>query len=361
MRISTQVRLTLAFACVLVLTSTAHGCGDDGSSGTPDGSPDGDVDTGTPRPDGSSDTGTTDTGPRPDGGPTGDLPSGDMGIAARHPGDEGIGSDSDVIFYDDFESYSDADGLWDNWNGNAFGILDIETDAAGVHAGAQSLRMTQPQQDEEHSNGVQRLVDPELDVLFLRWYAKLDTTFDIVGSSHNGAGISAHYFMGFMSTPGVPADGTNKFLIEYECWRGDESEPNPGNLNVYIYHPEQRSNYGDHFFPNGDVLPNTSIPNDFGSEFVPRPNVTPELGRWYAYEVMLKANTPGMRDGRIALWLDGELIADFPNLRLRDVDTLTIDRFGLSLHAGSNPVRETYKWYDDVVAARSYIGPIYTP
>src|SRR4029453_13658749 len=103
----------------------------------------------------------------------------------------------------------------------------------------------------------------------------------------------------------------------------------------------------DHFFPNGDVQPNTSIPNNFGDEFEPRPNVIQELGRWYAYEVMLQLNTPGERDGRITCWLDGEVIADFPNLRLRDVDTLKIDRFGLSLHFGTNPSGQTRKWYDN--------------
>ncbi len=115
---------------------------------------------------------------------------------------------------------------------------------------------------------------------------------------------------------------------------------------------------GDHFFTDGLVDPNTSIPNNFGPTFVPRPDITPELGRWYAYEVMLKANTPGARDGRVTLWLDGNVIGDFPNLRLRDVDTLKIDRFNLSLHAGTNPSGPTHKWYDNVLAAKSYIGPM---
>ena len=156
----------------------------------------------------------------------------------------------------------------------------------------------------------------------------------------------------------MPANGTNKFLIEYECWRGQDTDPSPGQLNVYIYHPEQRSNYGDHFFPSGLVLPNTSIPNNFGSTFVSRPDLTPDLDRWYEYEVMVKANTVGQRDGRVTLWLDGKIIGDFTNLRLRDVDSLKIDRFNLSLHAGSNPAGVTHKWYDNVVAAKSYIGPM---
>ena len=73
---------------------------------------------------------------------------------------------------------------------------------------------------------------------------------------------------------------------------------------------------------------------------------------------MVKANTPGQRDGQITFWLDGVLAADFQNLRLRDIDSLKIDRFGLSFHIHSNPGGETKKWYDNVVAATSYIGPL---
>jgi hypothetical protein len=315
-------------------------------------------------PSASQDSGLPGTDARStgDGGlASGELPSGDMGIAARYPGDVDIADDPAVIFADDFESYDGAGGLAARWNAGVYHNAAIETDAAHVFAGTRSLRFTSPQQLGELSNGVSRTVNPELDVLFLRFHSKFDPSFDVVGSSHNGGGISAHYFVDGQATPGVPADGTNKFLVEYEAWRSQESEPNPGSLNAYVYHPEQRSMWGDHFFPSGEVLPNSSVPGDFGPNFVARPNVVPELGRWYAYELMVLANTPGMRDGRIALWLDGELIADFENLRLRDVDTLTIDRFGLSLHIGSNPGAETYKWYDNVVAATSYIGPVYGP
>jgi hypothetical protein len=281
------------------------------------------------------------------------------GLSARYPGDVGIAGDPDVIFADDFESYGQASDLTQKWD-NFFQASQtrIETDPANVKAGQKALEFTLPQQTAELSNGVQKILTTELDLLYLRFYSKFDGSFDVTGSSHNGGGINAHYFNGFTATPGVPANGTNKFLIEYECWRGEAADTSPGLLNVYLYYPEQRSNYGDHFFPDGLVDPNTSIPNNFGPQFVPRPDVTPELGRWYEYEVMLKANTPGARDGRVTLWLDGNVIGDFPNLRLRDVDTLKIDRFNLSLHAGTNPAGVTHKWYDNVVAAKSYIGPM---
>jgi hypothetical protein len=106
------------------------------------------------------------------------------------------------------------------------------------------------------------------------------------------------------------------------------------------------------------VLPFSSTPFDFGPTFVSRPDVIPALGRWYCYELMVKANTPGQRDGRIAFWLDGQLIADFPNLRLRDTTALKIDRFTIDLHVHDNTLALARKWYDNVVAATSYIGPM---
>jgi hypothetical protein len=279
------------------------------------------------------------------------------GIAAQYPGDVGIGGDKRVLFADDFESYADAKDLDARWDARYHRVA-IATGKENVYAGAKSVEMTAPRQATELSTAIAKVLTNKVDVLYLRYYSKFDGTFDITGSSHNGCDISAGYFVNGGATPGIPANGTNKFLIAFENWRGDSTTKTPGEMNVYIYHPAQRSNFGDHFFPDGRVMPNTSLPGDFGAEFVPRPNFTPELGRWYCYEVMLKANTPGARDGRVKCWIDGVVIAEFTNLRLRDVDTLKIDRFGLSLHFGSNGSRETRKWYDNVVAATAYIGPM---
>jgi hypothetical protein len=293
---------------------------------------------------------------------SGALPEGNNGIAAKHPGDVGIASDLNVIFADDFESYVQATDIakrWDNMYQNQY--VAITTTAANVYAGKQALEFTLPQETAELSDAVEKIVSPELDLLFLRYYSKFQPPYDVVGSSHNGSSISAHYEVGYQSTPGVPADGTNKFLANLENWRGEAATVSPGDLNIYVYHPLQRSQWGDHFFPTGLVMPNTSIPFDFGSDFVSRPDIIPALDRWYAYELMVKANTPGQNDGRIAAWVDGKLAMDFPNLRLRDVASLTIDRFALCFHIGSNPNGQSKKWYDNVVAAKSYIGPLFNP
>jgi hypothetical protein len=144
------------------------------------------------------------------------LPEGNSGIAARYPGDVGIGSDPAVIFTDDFESYSVPASLTGRWN-EAYHTANIRiaTESGNFFSGRQALEFTVPQTSSEVSNSAEKYVSPERDVLFLRYYAKYDAGFDVLGSSHNGSTISAHY-----CCPGVRADGYNKFLVSYEAWRG---------------------------------------------------------------------------------------------------------------------------------------------
>ena len=298
--------------------------------------------------------------------PSGPLPEGNTGIARKYPGDAKIADDPAVILADDFESYTEPADLgkrWDNLYQKQY--VGIATTQGSVYRGKQSLEFTLPKQEAELSDAVEKALKPEREVLFLRYYSKYESPFDVVGSSHNGASISAHYSdKKGQATPGIPADGTNKFLANLETWRGETGTASPGHLNIYLYHPGQRSQWGDHFFPTGLVSPSTSLAFDFGPTFVKRPDVMPELDRWYCYEFMVKANTPGTaggkgkNDGRIAVWLDGKLVADFTHLRLRDVEDLKIDRFGLCFHIKSNPKGISRKWYDNVVAATSYIGPV---
>jgi hypothetical protein len=289
---------------------------------------------------------------------SGGSPDGD-GIAYKYPGDVGIDSDPDVILADDFESHASASDLTSRWDEVHGGDnVTIATDPSNVFAGAQSLEFTIPQQEGEAGVSTVKLLTEELDTLFLRYYSKFQGPFDVIGSSHNGSAMSAHFFVNGQASPGVPADGTNHFLANLENWRGEAATPSPGDLNIYIYHPEQRDIWGDHFFPSGFVMPYSSEPFDFGPDFVSRPDIIPELEKFYCYEYMVKANTPGQRDGRIKVWLDGELVADFGNLRMRDIDSLKIDLFMINFHIHNNPNGTARKWYDNVVAAKSYIGPI---
>jgi len=282
------------------------------------------------------------------------LPSGNNGIAAKYPGDSNIKSDPNVIFADDFESYSSESQLWGNWD-NIYQQQDVQitTDPANVFSGQRSLEMRVPAQSTEVANAVVKKLNPTRDTVFVRVYTKFVAGYNVSGSEHNGIAISSQY-----CCPGVPANGTNKFYVDVENSR-DAVSANPGFTNSYVYYPEQRDLYGDHWFPDGTILPFSNTPGNFGPYFVPRPDFIPVLDRWYSYELMVKANTPGLRDGRVAIWIDGTLIADFQNVRLRDVDTLKIDAVELDLYIKANTVpTDTVKWYDNVVIATSYIGPM---
>lgn len=289
-------------------------------------------------------------------GTTSDAPRG-AGIAAKYPGDVGIGSDTRVILFENFESRANAMSLLGDWTAT-YNSVSITSTADNVFSGNKAVQFELPISTEEVGTGIAKDFGTKYDVIYLRYYSKLETNFNVVGSSHNGVDISAGYYVNGNATPGVPADGTNKYLIAYENWRGNATDKSPGFQNIYIYHPLQRDKYGDHFFPNGEVMPNTSLPFDFGPTFIKRPQFTPKLGQWYAFEVMLKANTPGKLDGQVTCWVDGNVIADFPNLRLRDTDALKIDRIGIGLHANPTNPTLTHKWADNIVVATDYIGPM---
>jgi hypothetical protein len=282
------------------------------------------------------------------------LPEGDTGIAARYPDDNEIASDEKVIFHDDFESYGSPSELTGRWN-EIFSLSNfrIATEVGNYHGGSKAVQITVPAGSTEVANELRKVLSPKRDSIFIRTYAMFHPENSVVGSSHNGLHASANY-----CCPGVPADGTNKFGVSLDMFRLDASVANPGEATVYVYHPEQRSEWGDYWYPDGRVIPFDSIPGNFGNDFVPRPDFVPVLGRWYSFELMIQANAPGERDGRIALWVDGSLVADWPNLRLRDVSTLKLDQFSIGMHANATRSKSLRKYYDDVVVATSYIGPM---
>ncbi len=289
------------------------------------------------------------------------LPEGDKGIAAGYPGDRGIDQAPGVVFADDFEDYSTVADLRNKWDVVTHEAqLSLDVIPQNSDGGRQTLKMTIPQRQNSLATGIGKSLAQTQDRLFLRWYVKFDAGWFVPkGSVHNGGSISSKYFVNDVATPGVPADGRNKFLVNFEN-DNNNGDP-PGHMNVYIYWPEQGDRFGDHFYPSGKVLPFSKARSGaatFGEQFQARRDFSPKRDRWYCYEHMVQANTPSKRDGRVALWVDGKLIADFTNLRLRDTGDLRIDRIKLGLYIARNTERANHKWIDNVVAATSYIGPV---
>ena len=72
---------------------------------------------------------------------------------------------------------------------------------------------------------------------------------------------------------------------------------------------------------------------------------------------MVRANTPGKHDGEVKCWIDGKLVSDFPDLNIRSISTLKMDEAHITLQA-QHSERVNKKWYDNVVIAKQYIGPM---
>jgi len=117
----------------------------------------------------------------------------DIGIAARYPDDKNIGSDPAVILADDFESYTDPTQLKPKWSLISSTGMRIANEPGNSYAGAKSLEMTLQTSTTEQLKEARINLPIEQDVLYFRAYTKFDPGFSILGSSHNGLSIRAHY------------------------------------------------------------------------------------------------------------------------------------------------------------------------
>ncbi len=291
-----------------------------------------------------------------------ELPEGD-GIAAEYPGDLGIEEDPAVVFADGFETVKgdmftagDRDGQASEWNNEwdrAWHTMRIAQDPANVHSGRHAVEITL---DQPLSYGAEKHFGEGFGTLHVRYYMKYHKEFP--GCHHTGMcimGGAPGVHVG--EATGVHPDGENHFLVGLDTVRPRRRSgiPPPGKMNIYCYHMDQARKWGDLFMPSGEVFPSENA-GLFGEGFVARPDRIADRDRWYCYELMVKVNTPGQRDGRVAFWVDGELAGDFPNLRLRSVEALKANQVVLSSYSSRRGPNKTL-WYDDVVVATSYIGP----
>ncbi len=291
------------------------------------------------------------------------LPEGNAGIAARYLNDAGISTDTDVVFTEDFENISGSSLTERNSAFDAvYGENAITQEAANVHGGKKAVERIHTSSS---SFGAVKYIGNGFETVHLRYYMKYHEEFP--GCHHTGGGIyaaagSAYTQIGAIT--GIRPDGTNHFqaylddIPPFFSWSPAGNDTPPGWLNFYCYSMEQGSEYGDLLFPDGEVIPEASG-IDFGSDFVSRPNFLPEPGRWYCFEIMMQANTPGQNNGRIAFWVDGQLAGDFPRLMLRSTNTLTPNHIAISTYSSGVHANKAL-WYDDVVAATSYIGPVFS-
>lgn len=303
------------------------------------------------------------------------LPEG-PGLAAKYAGDEGIASDPAVLFAADFErdSLAELERAWNNVSNKDGKVIQFADDHPIGSSGRRCLQMTATVPLNEGGHLYKRL-PREVDRAFARFYVKFP---EDAGHIHHFV-----HFGGYRPATNWPQGGAG------EKPRGDERmtvgiEPTgdngrrdpPGVWNLYPYWHEMKPSAGNRYWGNS-IQPAT-------------PAVAPR-GEWQCVEIMLQANTPGQRDGELALWLDGKLVMHvrkgsprgpwtgmgfrlldeggepFEGFSWRTDDRLKINFFWLlhyvtETNQQCNRVADQTKpvtvRFDNIVVSEEYIGPI---
>jgi hypothetical protein len=303
------------------------------------------------------------------------LPEG-YGLAAKHPGDAGIAKDPAVLFADDFEAKSLAQ-IEKHWGGEASNkdgkVISLSKEVPPGSPGKQSLEMTATLG--ENSGGHLYTVFPGVEKAFVRFYVKFAPD---VAYEHHFVELGGYNPPTPWPNPraGTKPAGDERVMVFIDPVGEYGRYAPPGIWSLYTYWAEMKISADQHYW--GNCL-NPPVP-----QRVPR-------GRWQCVELMIKLNTPGQRDGELALWLDGKLVEHvkkgaprgpwsgmgfdllprggepFEGLELRTDAALKINHLWLEhyLDEGAqqqnklaDPTRVNRVWFDHVVVSREYVGPI---
>lgn len=327
--------------------------------------------------------------------PTPDIPEGATGIAARYPGDIHIEQDPDVVFVESFEgSVDEICGRWESAAGQP--IMSTSDEVVPGSGGRQSLLLTRVAGGTEGyrdgGNFYRRLRNEQggfgYDQLFFRFYMKFNSEHAPI--HHYGAGL-----IGFHPPTPWPQGRAGQRPSGETRWT---TQVEPGDFQSWYFYSYWQGMGGSP--PRGQTWGNTF---EIG---VPPRTVAKE--RWICLEIMVKLNDIGDSNGEQAYWLDGKLsrnpdgkITSYLGKGFPEVGSWTFDKFkpyatergivwdyqqnrGVAIEGGrpfpgfawrntpqlninaiwlyrymSQPEQGTSKvWWDHLVVAKKYIGPL---
>ena len=309
------------------------------------------------------------------------LPEG-PGLAAKYPGDRGLSGDPSVVFVENFEGGS-VDAIKARWESvQADEIMSLTGDVPSGSGGKRSMMISHVGGKGTGAHLYRRLL-PGYDKLFARFYVRFDPNCAPVhhfGTHIGGFNPPTPYPQG---GAGVRPQANERFGVGIEpfgdAWRWD----------YYAYWGEMRGSP-----PRGQT---------WGNSFIRDEELKVERGKWICVEMMIKMNDPGEPNGEMALWIDGKRVshlgkgfprgkwtfdkfepgkggetirwndttggperysvpeggAPFDGFRWRTSKALNINYVWTYLYLTRAPAGHVSKvWFDDIVIAKEYIGPI---
>ena len=271
-----------------------------------------------------------------------------LGLSVRYPGDVGIEKDSFVLFHDDFEM--DAPGLrWSEVKTRGKSELApvLEERDATIARGIRSAKVQLSKSGFEDVT-LLKWLKPGHDELFMRHYVRYGNDYGYHG--HGGSGFMADAGKGSFKGAGKAPDGDKFFWATLEPI-GGRNRPwkPPGALIFYAYWWQMK--------PDGRG-------NHWGNWFEPKPEHVQPLETWLCVEWRVKVNSPLDENGELDCWIDGVKRGEFRGINWRSTESLKPNQVSLSLwlehdayeRSGGGSTRTI--WYDDVVVATKYIGPV---
>jgi hypothetical protein len=276
-----------------------------------------------------------------------------LGIASKYPGDVGIETDPAVIFAENFEALTleEIAKHWHQISNKDDEVMSLTDDVPPDSSGKQSLNMTANL--ERNTGGhLYKFFEPGWDELYFRFYVKFSPEHSYV---HHFVHMSAN----IDSKPwpeghaGELPPGNKRFSTGIEPWGFWSKYSPPGAWNFYTYWQEMKESRDGKYW---------------GNSFAPEQPIKVPRNRWLCVEFMMGCNSePEKNDGEQAFWIDGELGGCFKGFRWRSTTELKLNTIWLLYYVTHDTMRQNrvvnpptmnWVWFDDLVVATKYIGPI---
>lgn len=138
---------------------------------------------------------------------------------------------------------------------------------------------------------------------------------------------------------GDPSNGKNGWSAR-GTFQGQTNGRSP--IGFYCYHADMDDQYGDVWIW-GETSEERLLNN-----------------RWYCIELYAKMNNPADSDGILRGWLDGRLVFEKTDVRMRDIPDLKIESVWINVYHGGvwSAKNDDHLFIDNVVIAKKYIGPM---
>ncbi len=250
----------------------------------------------------------------------------------------------DILLFEDFED-DHYQQRWKTHWGKAPGAGTVEGPSPFIFAGHRSAYLENKKGYHDAMGAGQYVPEIPVDgVAYFRLYLRLQDSFS-TGSTNQVKLISIRGGVDLERTyggAGTRSTGRDKFSVDL-CIDGSRS------LHFYYYHPDQLGGWGDVTYCKLSSFRSAKI----------------SAGKWCCLELMLKNNIPRQKNGKLAAWLDGQLVGNVERLRFRDTEESKIRRFAVyNYFGGDNSWQTSPKdqrvYIDNIVISRKPIGCLHS-